>query len=363
MSKIRNSIFVKYLCFFLMLSIATMSCEQQGHIISSAIIDDKVASQLNSLSVSAEDCAKMRDIGTALKNFVFNNHNNGIVVTEAQTVDYALTYSEQKGYITAVNKEMRQDILRVLKDVHYVSANDSYKPLITISQDKGYITPLLAEVLKGFEDRVRAAKDKAEIGLAIQETETIASQLVFSTKERDALAQSLTNVKRILCADMDSQWLLGGNTNLKEDCLADCLEQSTLQQRLLIAAIVPILFFILLIPVLNLAVWVAAAIAMAVFILVWTIKCVRFCSSPSYCPKPTCRGQFILDDEGRLCINPNLPNDAVIFGDCIYSPRSNGVCPNSTTPQGSMCLWECFSPAPEDFGVRTGRISFRPDCN
>jgi len=312
---------------------------------------------------------------------VIANNNQGQPISPTELITYLAQEAVNAGDMSAeeIAPEKLNEVTSLAEYLRFVTNGSTIEPMVDALVGQSTLAAADKDFIMGLENELSLNSNDSPAGtiqVLNQKLSELASDTTISTSHKDAFTTSLNITKSMFCDDGSSSSLTTGNngqTQVDDQAVSsrceiiECL--TTYEWTLaVIYVVVTVFVFIFAIFTFGLSLLFTTIIA----VQVWTLSTVIFCYSipcpgEPLCPEgqtATCQGNFILDEEGRRCINPNLPSNAFILFGCVVSPRpASGICPPGSTPQGTNCAWDCFFPDPGLVIGSDGQIQFVYTCN
>lgn len=383
MRNFRNSRFGKVTIWVMFLCITLSSCDPKRHLVNEMLMQkqaEKVA-EFYALSGVDMDCEKVQFYLSRAKNYVLSNNSQGHLTTREELISFLSQQAVSYGDLSAseVTANNLSQVNTLAEYSRFVTNGSSIEPMVKALVDQSTLTQSDGSFLMGLQTKLSTDSNNdpsATLEILDDKLTELSANASISESHKQAISQSINVTKSLLCGSGSANLLSGDNssgTNYSEGQTAssrcEIIECMTTYEWVLaiVYVVVTVILFILAIFTFGLSLLFTTIIAVAVWTLATVVTCwIINCDDP-LCPEgktPKCQGNFILDEAGRRCINPNLPSNAFIFQGCVLSPRpSNGICPSGSTGQGQNCLWECFFPEPANFGVGSdGKIQFDYTC-
>lgn len=383
MKKFRDSRFAKFMAWVMLMSITLVSCDPERHVVNEISMQKHAEeiSEFYALSGVNLDCSKVKQYLTKAKNYVLNNNGQGHLTSRTELISYLAQEAVTAGDMSAneITPNNLSQVTSFAEYMRFVTNGSSIEPMLNKLVEQSTLTSADGSFILGLQNQLEEESNDSPaetIGVLNDKLNELSSSTTITGSHKDALTTSMNITKALLCDNGSTSAISSGNNStvstpdqaVSSRCeIIECM--TTYEWTLAIVYVVlTIVLVILAIFTFGLSLFFTTIIAVVVWTLATVVTCwIVDCDDP-LCPEgqtPTCQGNFILDEEGRRCINPNLPNNAFIFQGCILSPRlENGTCPPGSTPKGQNCEWECFFPDPEGFGIGDdGQIQFNYTCN
>jgi len=383
MKNFKNTLLGKFIVWIMLFSIAFVSCDPNGHIVAEVSMQ-KHAEEISEFYASAGvnlDCTQIKQYLTKARSYVIANNNQGQPISPTELITYLAQEAVNAGDMSAeeIAPEKLNEVTSLAEYLRFVTNGSTIEPMVDALVGQSTLAAADKDFIMGLENELSLNSNDSPAGtiqVLNQKLSELASDTTISTSHKDAFTTSLNITKSMFCDDGSSSSLTTGNngqTQVDDQAVSsrceiiECL--TTYEWTLaVIYVVVTVFVFIFAIFTFGLSLLFTTIIA----VQVWTLSTVIFCYSipcpgEPLCPEgqtATCQGNFILDEEGRRCINPNLPSNAFILFGCVVSPRpASGICPPGSTPQGTNCAWDCFFPDPGLVIGSDGQIQFVYTCN
>lgn len=367
----------------MLLSITFVSCDPNGHIVAEVSMQ-KHAEEISEFYASAGvnlDCTQIKQYLTKARSYVIANNTQGQPTSPTELITYLAQEAVNVGDMTAseIAPEKLNEVTSLAEYLRFVTNGSTIEPMVDALVGQSTLTAVDKDFIMGLEDELVLNSNDSPAGtvqVVNQKLGELAANATISANHKDAFTTSLNIAKSMFCDDGSSSSLVAGNsgqTNIDDQAVSsrcEIIECLTTYEWVLafIYVVVTIVVFLLAIFTFGLSLLFTTIIAVAVWTLVTVVFCYSIpCPGEPLCPEgqtATCQGTFVLDEEGRRCINPNLPDDAFILFGCVVTTRpASGICPPGTMPQGTNCAWDCFFPDPGLVVGSDGQIQFAYTCN
>lgn len=359
MIRLRNSRFMRAICFLMAISIFTISCDPNGDLLT----DSKIAHQAELLASEMQGeytCQEIEDYLRKAVNYVKLNHFNGIVTSEGALLNFLIEDAKSENKINNADLEAINliDLSDRMTSLHYRTSTESISDLLLSLKSDGDISNEEFDIILSLENHLKSNSRDDAITVIDNKINYVDENSNLSADNRARLVRSMELAKLMLC-DSDIDYKVSSfdkSDNLKKSCEHEiCFEEH--RWELAVSYVVVTVLTILGWFTFGLTSLVAVLIAVTSWVLVTVVICFIIDCDPD-CPEgtePTCAEGWNM--ENGFCCHPTAN---IIEGTGIFAAKTGNDCPPGSIDLGNG---RCFIGTFDSFGLSTDNgVSTFDEC-